>query len=158
MFFILRFRLLVRHWMVFTHRLRTERKVSREVPEVYLSCWSSQIQLFWLKLSTGRSWVPRPSGVLGELELECTVWGGLDTGRWVEGSGGAVGMAAAAGGGARPAVHFSLVGLTWPFNVGGTLFVRWDIRAFLFIKGSMKSESKSRFWGRKQEKIWASFH
>ena len=62
--------------------------------------------------------------MLGELELEFTVWGGLETGRWVEGSGGGAGMAAAAGGGERPAADFSLVGFRWPFNVGGTLFVR----------------------------------
>lgn len=74
----------------------------------------------------------------------------METGRWVEGSGGALGMAAAAGGGGRPAADFSLVEFKWPFNVGGTLLVRWDIRAFLFIKGSMKSESKSRFWQEKK--------
>lgn len=106
---------------------------------------------FWLKLSTGRSWVPRPSGVLGELELESTVWGGLETGRWVQGSGGGLGIAAATGGGGRPAPSFSLVG----FRVGGTLFVRWDIRAFLLIKGSMKSESTGRFWSRKGERVGA---
>lgn len=58
------------------------------------------------------------------MELEFTVWGGLETGRWVEGSGEGLGMAAAAGGGRRPAQDFSLVEFKWPFNVGGTLFVR----------------------------------
>lgn len=141
----------------FGHFSRTEPggNVSRQVLEVYLSCWSSKMLPFGLKLSIGRSWVPRPSGVLGELELEFTVWGGFETGRWVEGSGEGVGMAAAAGGGRRPAGDFSLVGFKWPFSVGGTLFVRWDIRAFLFIRGSMKSESKGRFWGGgRKDEIW----
>lgn len=88
--------------------------------------------------------------MLGELEFEFIVWGGLETGRWVEGGGGGVEMAVVVGGGGRFVVDFLLVGFKWLFNVGGILFVRWDIRVFLFIKGLMKFEFKSRFWREKK--------
>ena len=126
--------------------------IPRGVWEVYFCCWSSwMLLLFWLKLSTGRSWVPRPSGVLGELVL--VVWGGLEVGRRVGGSSRADGVAAdaRAGGGGGAAVAFSMEAGKRPVNDGWTWLVRRDILCFLLIRGLIKSEFKSRFCNNKKK-------
>lgn len=88
-------------------------------------------------LSRGRSCVPRPSGVLGEIEL--AVWGGLEAGGWAAGRDGGAGAA--------------VVRVAFLLGAGGGLLKdgwirleRWEILGFLFIRGSMKLKSKSRFY------------
>lgn len=87
-------------------------------------------------LSTGRSCVPRPSGVLGEMEL--AVWGGLEAGGWAAGRDGGVGAAVAG-------AAFLLGAGGCPLKDGWSRLLRWEILGFLFIRGSMKLKSESRF-------------
>ncbi|KAJ8260794.1 hypothetical protein COCON_G00165170 [Conger conger] len=96
---------------------------------VELRDWSTRE----LWASTGRAWVPQPSGVLGERELsgsgglDAGTWGaggGLDTGRWGAGRGGLSSLEGA-----------------WLSLGGGVVGARpmWEILDFLGIRGSMKS-------------------
>ena len=99
--------------------------------------------------SMGRSWVPQPSGVLGELVLEA----GL--GCWWEGAGGWEEMGRWVGGpevmeGRDERLELGLPSSSWRSeeedeDAAGPRLLRWEMRAFLGANGSMKSKSDCRF-------------
>lgn len=101
--------------------------------------------------SPGRSWVPQPSGVLGELELDASVgcwWEGTggweETGRWVGGP-------EVTPEGRDERLEAGLPSSSRRSNeeaeeeAAGPRLLRWEMRAFLGAKGSMKSKSGCRF-------------